>query len=174
MRFESGNFLMSHFEISFPGFLEGNMVIEDSIFNFTELFSILFQRLTDHLPGSPDSVTVPYSSMSFLFFHCLSYTFSVQFCFCSQQFLLRCRGLVEYFPSSERLGYHINFRPFAVRLFDIICSQVHELLDPLQFYLCFQSCLLFSPVCLACRGTCSQANWILPLSVSQNCRHQFM
>lgn len=68
---------MGHFEISFSGVLEGNVVIQESIFNLTELFSIIFEKM-----ANPSTITVPYSYLSPLF------PFSQQYLFYLVLFLL--------------------------------------------------------------------------------------
>lgn len=130
---------MGHFEISFPGGLEGNIVIQESIFNLTELFSVTLEKV-----ASPSSVTAPYSSLSLLF------PLSQLYFFCSILFLLPAVSLVQGSVLEGRPRWVFSqFRKvwLPCHLQTICCQALdHQLLHPPQFYMYFQISLLFSPV----------------------------
>lgn len=130
---------MGHLKISFPEILDGNIVIQDSIFNLTELFLIMFKKMADCLPRSPSQVNVPsvnvsllfplsllYLSYSILFFTPSSFSFHARLCpgrEASLVILQVQRGLTTSSASNLML-----YGPFA-----IVCSWIDRLSHPSQF-----------------------------------------
>lgn len=120
-------------------------MVQDSIFNLTELFSVMFRNMADCLLRS-SFITILYFNGGFLLPLSLLYL-SIQFCFHSGKFLFPWEalswqgawqgGLVSHCISSERLDDHINFKFMLCRPFAIVCDWINHLFHPPQFYLYF-------------------------------------
>lgn len=155
---------MGHLKIGFTEILDVNIVIQDSIFNSTELFFIMFKKMADCLLRPPVRLMSLLLMWAFSV-HCLCCTFPIQFRFSLPAVSPSMRGSV--LEGRPRWSFY-KFREVWLRrqLLTLCCmgplpSSAVGLIDSptlpsfsciFRFPYCSFQCILIS--CLAYRGTC--------------------